>query len=126
MELLSNLHQLVHIKIVNKNLRTKYKYIPAQPPKWYRKFKPACLFDGYFTVELPDKNWLQENHYILDVSNQIWDKPRLHLWFSDGDKPLTYIFNTYEEALVGRDKILEKCKDIGLIDLEKIMSGKCQ
>ena len=121
-ELLSNLHQLVHIKITDKQLKSKYTYLPPEKAKWYRKAKPARLFDGYFTVNLPDDEWLKDNHYILDEENKIWSKPRLYLWFSDGDKPLQYIYQTYEEAVTGRDRIVEKSKNIGLIDLEKIMT----
>lgn len=120
-ELLSNLRELVHLKIQDRQRKTKYQYIPPRPAKWYRKAKPACLWDGYFTVELPDRDWLQENHYILDEQNIIWSKPIMYIWFSDGSKPLEYVFNTYEEAVLYRDKILAEGKEVGLVltDLQK-------
>lgn len=124
-ELISNLHQLVHIKIMDKKYVSKYQYIPAQPAKWYRRAKPASLYNHmYSEVPLPNENWLEQNSYTLDDKNRIWSLPRMFIWFSDGSAPLEYVFQKYEDAVVYRDKVLEECKNLKMVDLDKLMKPK--
>ena len=123
-ELLSNLREIVHIKIEDKKQSKRYGYIPPKPATWYRKAKPESLYNHMYDeveVPLPNNNWLEENYYILDDQNRIWSKPRVYIWFSDGAKPLEYIFNTYEECKQYRDNVLAQSLAAGLVlkDLEK-------
>ncbi len=118
---LSNLNQLVHIKIKDKVMTTRYTYHPARKKFWIFVEERPAIFTAIGYSDCTEQE-LNDCGFVVDENKSVWVKPKVFLYFSNSGNPIEYSFDTYEEAGKFVHNVTMKCNTgkVNLVNIDEI------